>query len=81
MASRRGLIGQAHTPVDPIPEPNRHISRVSAQCRVYFPPNATRKQIINTLTEAYTDVLRQIQEELPTSRENVWLRPPEGWKP
>lgn len=81
MASRTGLIAKFRQPVEPIPEPNRHIPTISADCRIYFPPNATRAEIVYTLTRAYTDLLHQIREHHPDDRENVWLQPPEGWTP
>jgi hypothetical protein len=62
VSRRTGLIGQSYTEVDPIPEPNRHIPTISADCRVYFPPNATTEQIATTLTTAYLDVLDQLRE-------------------
>jgi hypothetical protein len=66
MSNRKGLIAQAFTSVEPIPEPNRHIPTITADCRVYFPPNATHAQIVQTLDAAIADMLRQIWvEELP----------------
>lgn len=72
MSSRKGLISQVYNRIDPIPEPNRHIPMISADCRVYFPPNATRQQILNTVTEALDDLIRKIEaQDLPRTPKNL----------
>lgn len=76
MSARKGLIGQARDRIDSIPEPNRHIPMITADCRVYFPPNATRPQIMKALASAYDNLIRQvIAETLPGPLKNQWLTP------
>jgi hypothetical protein len=77
MASRKGLIAQARLPIEEIPEPNRHIPLITADCRVYFPPNATRDQIVEAISQAVVELVKQVDaEELPGALRNVWLAPP-----
>lgn len=79
MSRRKGLIGTAFRDIEEIPEPNRHIPRITAEARVFFPPNASREDIITVLTEAYRDALHQVaHEELGQELKNVWVVQPEG---
>lgn len=82
MSRRQGFIGSVKRPVGEIPEPNRHIPHITAEMRVYFPPNAEWGDISDAILDAFLDARRQVLVHLgehPPKPANEFPRmPPSG---
>lgn len=61
MAQRPGVQLTAHRPADGGEHPNRYFPTISAHIRVYWPPKATRDEVLQALTDAYLQAGEEIQ--------------------
>lgn len=66
MSKRTGVAARFRIPVEQLPSPNSYIPEVSADLRVFFPPNATRAQVERALDTVVIFVRQQLDEEKPT---------------
>lgn len=60
MSKRTGVHAMHRLPVEQLPSPNSYVPEVSADLRVFFPPNATRAQIERTLDVVIASVRAEL---------------------
>ena len=63
MSSRKGIQLTTKVATAPSEHPNKHVDYVSAHVRVYWPPLATRLQIIQALDAAYVQAKEEIRSK------------------
>jgi hypothetical protein len=62
VSRRQGVIGKGREIVERLPAPASSISEVTAEVRVFWPPNATYEQILSAIMDARHDAIRQIRD-------------------
>lgn len=62
MSKRTGVHAAYRIPVEKLPSPNSYVAEVSADLRVFFPPNATRVQIERALDMVINRVREQLDD-------------------
>lgn len=60
MSRRPGFIVAATADVEPMPSPNAYLPRVTAELRVFWPPNATRDQIDESIARAIGSAIGEL---------------------
>lgn len=64
MSARQGVYVSVRRPWTPPPSPNSTVAAITAELRIYWPPNATRGAVESALWSCVDQALDEIEEKM-----------------